>query len=155
MSFFLRAKKIDYSSGGQPWVVVLQEAEAKIFGVVMGDLLEIRWGNQRAIVIAYYTRQKVKSGQIGLFREIWKNRQVKPDEPVSLKVLSRPPSIEAIKKKLLGQAISYPEMRSIIYDIVHHKLTSLETTYFVASSFIKEFSNEELFLISAPARERL
>ena len=153
MSFFLRAKKLDLSSGGQPWVVVLQEEEAKIFGVVMGDLLEIRWGNQRAIVIAYYTRQKVQSGQIGLFREIWKYRQVKPGEPVSLKVLSRPLSIEAIKKKLLGRPISYPEMRSIIYDIVHHKLTYLETTYFVASSFIKEFSNEELFFMTKAMAE--
>lgn len=153
MPFFLKAKKLDFSSGGQPWVVVLQEREAETLGVVMGDLMEIKWAGQRALVIAYYTRKKVERGEIGLFREIWRHRRVKNGEPISLKVLSRPLSIEAIKKKLLGQYLNYKEMYSIIYDIVHHKLTKVETTYFVASSFLKEFSNEELFYMTKAMAE--
>ncbi len=125
-------------------MVVLQEAEAETFGIVMGDTIEIRWKNNKATVIAYYTRKKVEKSEIGFFREIWKYRKVHQGEPVSLKVLSRPPSIEAIKKKLLGESLSYDEMYSIIYDIVHHKLTKVETTYFVASSFANEFSDKEL-----------
>jgi len=134
-------------------VVVLQKREAKTLGVIMGDLMEIKWAGQRAIVIAYYTRKKVNRGEIGLFREIWRYRKVRNGEPVSLRVLSRPPSIEAIKKKLLGQHLNYKEMHSIIYDIVHHKLTKVETTYFVASSFLKEFSNEELFYMTKAMAE--
>ncbi|MDD5040520.1 MAG: thymidine phosphorylase [Patescibacteria group bacterium] len=153
MPFFLRARKLDFSSGGQPWVVVLQEDEARSFGIVMGDLLEIRWKNNRATVIAYYTRSKVRPGQIGFFKEIWKYRKVRHDEPVSLRVLSRPPSIEAIRKKLLGEELSYQEMRSIISDIVHHKLGKVETTYFVASSFVKEFSDNELYFMTKAMAE--
>ncbi|MFA6098090.1 MAG: AMP phosphorylase [Patescibacteria group bacterium] len=148
MSFYLKARKLDISSGGQPWVIVLQEQEARSFGVVMGDLIEIRWGRQRAMVVAYYTRRKVQRGEIGFFREIWKYRHVATGEAVSIKVLSRPPSIEAIRKKLLGQPITYPEMHAIISDIVQHKLGSVEITYFVASSFIKDFSDEELFYMT-------
>ncbi len=153
MPFFLRAKKLDFSSGGQPWVVVLQEDEARTYGVVMGDLLEIHWKDNKAIVNAYYTHRKVKKGEIGFFNEIWKYRKVKDDEPVSLKVLSRPPSIEAIRKKLVGQPLNYTEMKSIILDVVRHKLSNIEITYFVASSFIKEFSNEELFFMTKAMAE--
>ncbi|MFA5051456.1 MAG: thymidine phosphorylase [Patescibacteria group bacterium] len=145
---YLKAKKLDFSSGGQPWVVILHEDEAKTYGIVLGDLLEVKWAGQRAIVVAYYSRHKVSTGEIGLFAEIWKHRSVRDGDPVSLRVLSRPPSIEAIRKKLLGESLSYEEMRSIIYDVVHHKLSNVEITYFVASSFIKEFSNKELYFMT-------
>lgn len=154
MTFFLRARKLDFGSGGQPWVVVLQEDEARILGIVLGDLIEISWGKRhKAIVTAYYTRHKVSSGEIGFFREIWRTVPVQPNEPVSLRVLSRPLSIEAIKKKLLGEKLTYAEMHSIIRDIVDHKLSRVETTYFVASSFIKEFSNEELYFMTKAMAE--
>ncbi|MFA5134289.1 MAG: AMP phosphorylase [Patescibacteria group bacterium] len=153
MPFFLRARKLDFASGGQPWVVVLQQEEAKTFGIVMGDLIEIRWKHNRATAVAYYTRSKVQKGEIGFFREIWKYRSVKLNEPVSLRVLSRPHSIEAIRKKLLGGELSYDEMHSIIDDIVHHKLSKVETTYFVASSFIKPFTNEELYYMTKAMAE--
>lgn len=154
MPFFLRAKKLDFGSGGQPWVVVLQEAEARTLGIVLGDLIELTWGEKRkAIVVAYYTRSKVKPGELGIFREIWRTLRVKENEPVSLHVLSRPPSIEAIKKKLLGKPLSYLEMFSIIKDIVDHKLSRVEITYFVASSFITTFSNEELYYMTKAMAE--
>lgn len=150
---YLRAKKLDFSSGGQPWVVILREEEARTYGIVLGDLLEVKWAGQRAIVVAYYSRHKVNHGEIGMFREIWKHRNLRDGEPVSLHVLSRPPSIEAIRKKLLGKDLSYEEMRSIIYDVVHHKLSNVEITYFVASSFIKDFSNTELFYMTKAMAE--
>ncbi len=153
MPFVLRAKKLDFSSGGQPWVVVLQEKEARTLGVVMGDLIEIRWGRQRATVVAYYTQSKVERGQIGMFREIWKYRQVTNNEPVTIRVLSRPPSIEAIRKKLLGGELSYEEMYLIIDDIVKHNLSKVEITYFVASSFLKDFTDDELYYMTKAMAE--
>ncbi len=153
MPFFLRAKKLDFSSGGQPWVVVIKEEEARTLGIVYGDLIELRWGRQRATAVAYYTRHKVKRGEIGLFREVWKYRHVKNNEPISLHVLSRPPSIEAIRKKLLGEELDYKEMRSIIKDIVHHNLSKVEITYFVASSFIEDFSDQELYYMTKAMAE--
>ncbi|MFA6552876.1 MAG: thymidine phosphorylase [Patescibacteria group bacterium] len=150
---YLKAKKLDFSSGGQPWVVILHEEEAKTYGIVLGDLLEVKWAGQRAIVVAYYSRHKVEKGEIGFFTEIWRHRKVKDGEPVSLHVLSRPPSIEAIRKKLLGQSLTFEEMKSVIYDIVHHKLSNVEITYFVASSFITAFSNEELYFMTKAMAE--
>ncbi len=153
MPFYLRAKKLDFSSGGQPWVVILHEKEAMTFGIVLGDLIEVKWRGQRAIVMAYYTRTEVKKGEIGFFREIWRQRDIKKGEPVALRVLSRPPSIEAIRKKLQGKPLTYKEMNSIIHDIVHHKLSNVEITYFTASSFIKELSREELYFMTKAIAE--
>jgi AMP phosphorylase len=148
MPFYLKAKKLDFSSGGQPWVVILHEKEALTFGIVLGDLIEVKWRGQRALVVAYYTRKEVAKGEIGFFREIWRHRDIQKGEPIALRPLSRPPSIEAIRKKLLGRPLSYKEMDSIIHDIVHHKLSNVEITYFIASSFIKEFSSEELYYMT-------
>lgn len=154
MPFVLRAKRLDFGSGGQPWVVVLREEEARTLGVVLGDLIEISWGkNHKAIVVAYYTQSKVNPGEIGIFREIWRTVHIAQDEVISLRVLSRPPSIEAIRKKLLGGALNYDEMYSIIKDVVDHKLSRVEITYFVASSFIKDFSNEELYYMTKAMAE--
>lgn len=129
-------------------MVILHEKEAMTFGIVLGDLIEVKWRGQRAIVVAYYTRNEVERSEIGFFREIWKHRNIKKGEPIALRPLSRPPSIEAIRKKLLGGSLSYNEMNSIIHDIVHHKLSNVEITYFTASSFIKEFSRDELYYMT-------
>lgn len=153
MPFFLRAQKLDFGSGEQPWVVVLQEKEARTLGIILGDLVEIAWGKHKTVAVAYYTRSKVQQGQIGLFREIWRATPVKKNEPVSVRVLSRPPSIEAIRKKLLGGELSYEEMYSVISDIVDHKLSKVEITYFVASSFSKEFTDPELYYMTKAMAE--
>lgn len=134
-------------------MVILHEKEAETFGIVLGDLIEVKWRGQRALVVAYYTRKEVKKGEIGFFREIWKQRNIKKGEPIALRPLSRPPSIEAIRKKLKGGSLSYKEMNAIIHDIVHHKLSNVEITYFTASSFIKEFSQDELYYMTKAIAE--
>lgn len=153
MAFYLRAKKLDFSSGGEPWVVVIQEKEAEIFGIILGDLVEINWGEYKVAARAYYTRNKVKPGEIGLFREIWRKHKVKNGEPVALSILSRPPSIKAIQKKLMGKELSYEEMYSIVHDIVERRLGNVEITYFVATSFLKEYSDQELYYLTKAMAE--
>lgn len=153
MAFYLRAKKLDFSSGGEPWVAVIQEQEASSFGIILGDLVEIAWGGHKVVARAYYTRSKVKPGEIGLFREIWKKQKVKNDEPVSLSILSRPPSIKAIQKKLKGKPLGYEEMHSIVQDIVERRLSNVEITYFVATSFLKEYSDQELYFLTKAMAE--
>lgn len=153
MAFYLRAKKLDFSSGGEPWVAVIQEKEADTFGIILGDLIEITWGGNKVVARAYYTRNKVKPGEIGLFREIWKRHKVQNNEPIALSILSRPPSIKAIQKKLLDKPLSYGEMYSIVHDIVERRLGHIEITYFVASSFLKEYSDQELYYLTKAMAE--
>ncbi len=153
MAFYLRAKKLDFSSGGEPWVVVMHEREAITFGIILGDLIEIAWNGKKIICRAYYTRTKVKRGEVGFFREIWHEHKVKNGEPIEIAILSRPASIRAIQKKLLNKPLKYQEIYSIVKDIVEHRLGPVEITYFVATSFAKEYSDQELFYLTKAMAE--
>ncbi len=152
MPFFLKSKKLDFKAEGT-LVAVLRESEARNFGVQPGDDLEIRWGKRRIIAEADFTNSKVRPGEIGLFREIWEEYPLRQREIVQVKVLSRPASIQAIIKKLLGKRLSYKEIHSIIKDIVDRRLGQSEISYFIASSFARHYSDEELYYLTKAMAE--
>lgn len=155
MPLYLRAKKLDFSSDSHPPIVVLREEEGGIFGIQLGDMVELLIGGKKVIARAFFSKQKVKTGQIGLFNDLWRKKKVKihNGDPVEIHQLSRPPSIQAIKKKLLGKPLTYKEIYSIIKDIVDHRLSRIELTYFVASSFIKRYTDKELYFLTKAIAE--
>ena len=57
-------------------------------------------------------------------------------------------AIEAIKKKLLGKKLSYPEIFSIMDEISHERLGDVLTTYFAAAGFTEGFSPDELYYMT-------
>jgi putative thymidine phosphorylase len=74
----------------------------------------------------------------------------KSGESITLTVESKPKSIQYIKKKLKGNKLDYNEIHTIIKDIVDNKLTNIEMTYFVASTYIHELTiNETVDLTNA------
>ncbi len=152
MPFFLKTKKLDFRADG-PYVAVLRNSEAERFGVHPGDDLELRWGKNKVVAEADFTSRKVKPGEIGLFREVWEEHKIKKDEILQVKVLSRPASIKAIIKKLLGKSLTYKEIRSIVKDIVNRRLGRSEISYFVASSFARHYSKEELYYLTKAMAE--
>ncbi|MBU0706773.1 thymidine phosphorylase [Patescibacteria group bacterium] len=152
MPYFLKSKKLDFKADG-PYVAVLSEPEAKRLGVQNNDDIEIRWGKHRVIAEADFTNSKVKKGEIGLFHEIWEDYPLKKGEVVQIKVLSRPASIKAIIKKLLGKRLNYEEIYSIIKDIVSRRLGRSEISYFVASSFARHYNDTELYYLTKAMAE--
>jgi len=57
-------------------------------------------------------------------------------------------SVHAINKKLIGEELTYEEIYSVINDIVKRKLGSIELAYFVASSFAKPYTLDELYYLT-------
>lgn len=155
MPLFLRAKKLDFTSDSSPPIVVLREEEGVIFGLQLGDLVELTVGGRKIIARAFFSRRKVHRGQLGMFRELWQGRgqKVKDGDPVEIDALSRPPSIQAIKKKLLGKPLNYKEIYSIVKDLVDHRLSHVDITYFVASSFVKDYTDQELYYLTKAIAE--
>lgn len=152
MSFYFKAKKLNITTGGQLAVVMINEEEAVHLGIRAGDKLMIRWNGHKIICEANLTDDEVPKGHIGLYEEVWKYFPIPEDEGIELKLLSRPDSIEAIKKKILGGKLNFKEVNSIIRDIANHHLSHTEMAYFVASGFLREYSKEELyFLVKAMA----
>lgn len=132
MAFILKAKKLDISTGRQP-VAVLYEPEAMKFGIHREDRIELKVGKQVVHALADFTDTEVKRGEIGLFVELWQDKNVQNGDAVKIELVKRPPSVDAIKRKLLGASLTQEDMRSIVGDIVAGRLSDVETTYFVAT----------------------
>jgi putative thymidine phosphorylase len=156
MAFSLSAKRLDFSTGDQS-VVVLQRGEARRFGVAAGGVVQLHWraGNRdrHLVVTAQVTQHKVKPGQLGLFREAARATRLKTGDTVTVELISRPPSIEAITKKLKGGTLTPAEIKTIVRDIVDRRLGPIEITYFMASSFVKPYSIPELIALTRAMAE--
>lgn len=144
MAFFLRARLLDLDTGGDTHVVVLRGHDAVTFGINPGDRLEIVVNRKKIIVVADITHHSIQHGELGLFSEVWRETTIRNGDPIVINIISRPVSVQAIKKKLLGQRITESEMFSIIRDIVDRKLSAVDTTYFVASGYVKSYAISEL-----------
>ncbi|MDZ7798345.1 MAG: AMP phosphorylase [Patescibacteria group bacterium] len=144
MSFFLKAKRFDFSTGDVP-VAVLNEEDAKSFGIRPGDRIELKWKNKTAILNVDTTQKMVKSGVIGLFEEAVHLTKIRNGQVVYFEIFDPPTSIKAIKKKLKGQSLSYHETYSIIRDLIKGRISDQELAFYVASSFTHEMKNQELY----------
>lgn len=153
MAFVVRIRRIDIRTGDDNLVVLLRGRDAEAFGISPGDRLQINYGGKKLVVMADITHESIRHGEIGLFEEVWKAIRASEGEPLNIELISRPPSVAAIKKKLLGQRLNEAEIFSVIRDIVDRRLTPIETTYFVASGYVKPYSLDELiWMVKAMAR---
>ncbi|MCL5069394.1 MAG: thymidine phosphorylase [Actinobacteria bacterium] len=57
-------------------------------------------------------------------------------------------AIEAIKKKLLGKALSYREIFTLMDEIANQRLSPVLTAYFAAAGFKEGFSDDELYFLT-------
>ncbi|MBI5466793.1 MAG: AMP phosphorylase [Candidatus Kerfeldbacteria bacterium] len=144
MAFVLNIRRIDIDTGGDTQVVLLRGRDADAFGITPGDRLQIRYQQRTITAVADITHHSIRHGEIGVFTDLWRILKPTDGQTVTIDVLARPPSIAAIKKKLLGKEITASEIHSIISDIVSHRLSAIETTYFVASGYIKPYTTREL-----------
>ncbi len=152
-AFFLKAKYLDIQTG-HPWVVLICEEDSKVYGVRAGDELSTKWNHKKTEVGVDITRNLVKSGEIGLFRDIVERYKIKEGDVLELTLAPAAPSLECIQKKLVGKRLSYPEVKSIIYDIVHYHLDDIQISFFVASAFMKNgFSNKEIYYLTKAMAE--
>lgn len=153
MAVFLKAKKMDFFTGKQ-LIVMMNEEEADNFGIQAGDKISLQWrGNKFVNAEVNVSSKGIKPGYVGLYKDIWKKNPVELNEIMELHILSRPDSILAIKKKLLGGRLNYDEFYSIMKDIGDNRLTSVGITYFAASSFFFPYTNNELFYMAKAMAE--
>jgi len=153
MSYFLKSKKLDVTTGGG-LIVVLNTKEAEHIGINPGDKVSLIWSKVKRITATVDTSSKlVKPGEIGLFEEVWRKKSIEQDDIAEVILESRPLSIETLKKKMMGKPASYDEIYSVIKDIADGKLGQIETTYYAASSFVKPYSLQELYFVAKAMAE--
>ena len=152
-SFFLKAKHLDIKTG-HPWVVVISEEDAKVYGIRPGDDLILKWNHKRTQVSVDLTKELVFKGEIGLFKDIIERYAIQEGEILELTLASPPPSLESIRKKLLGKKLTYEEIKGIIQDIVSYRLDDIQIAFFITSAFQKNgFSKEEIYYLTKAMAE--
>jgi len=57
-------------------------------------------------------------------------------------------ALNAIRKKLIGKALNYKEIFSIMDQIAKERLGQVLTTYFAASGYSRGFTNQELYFLT-------
>lgn len=140
----LKAKNIDISTG-EILVALLNEYDAQKLDLYKGDRIRLKSAKKETVAVVDTTKSShfVPKGSIGLFTEVSKELNVKQNSLLKVSYESKPKSIYYIKKKLNGEKLDYNEIHSIIKDIVDNKLTDIEMTYFVASTYIHELTIKE------------
>jgi putative thymidine phosphorylase len=140
----LKAKKIDISTG-EILIALINDLDARDLDLYKGDRIKIKSNKKETIAIVDTTKSShyVPKGSIGLFDELSNELNVKNNENLKIQYETKPKSIFYIKKKLKGEKLDYHEIHSIVKDIVDNKLTDIELTYFVASTYIHELTIKE------------
>ncbi|OGY89864.1 MAG: AMP phosphorylase [Candidatus Komeilibacteria bacterium RIFCSPHIGHO2_01_FULL_52_14] len=152
MSYFLKALKLDVETGS-PKIALLNEKEAWHYGIHAGDHLKLTLNGKPLYVSANTSKQRVKPGRIGLYKDIWEKTRITNGDIVQVAFQESAHSIQAIKRRLLGKRLKYEEIYSIISDIATDQLSKVQITYFVASGFMHDYTNEELYFLTKAMAE--
>jgi len=144
---------MDIATGG-PLIALMNSEEATNYGINAGDRVSLIWSKKKKLIAEIdFSEKEVKPGEIGLFGDVWKKEGIEEEDIVEVIMESRPLSIETLKKKMLGQPATYKEIYALIKDIAEDKLGKIETTYYAASSFVKPYSDEELYFVAKAMAE--
>ncbi|GBF36329.1 MAG TPA: AMP phosphorylase [Methanothermococcus okinawensis] len=86
------------------------------------------------IGVLYTTKRMVKEGELGISRGSIEG--IEEGEEVRLRHAPRPQSLRYIKKKMEGQILRPHEIHTIVDEIVQKKLSNIELTSFIVSTYI-------------------
>lgn len=149
MAIFLKFKKLDIETGSNKYIVVLNEKEAENQSIFPGDKITIQWrGRKKVVVEVNLSDNLVKPGEVGIYEDIWKKFSLENKEIAEIHLLGKLSSTQAIKKRIYGDHLSQEEFNSIIEDIVAGRLDNVPLAFFIASSFVLPYSENELFYLT-------
>ena len=125
-------------------IVIMNEADAKSLGVFVSGRVSLSYRNRRITAIVDTTKSFVNEHEIGLYKDVNDILKVKTGDRINLTPTERPKSVEFIKKKIDGYALTSGEIYSIIKDIVDNNLSSIELSAFVTGGYISGYNLDEI-----------
>jgi AMP phosphorylase len=147
MSDFLKAKKLDITSGDS-LICLINDKDAEQYGVGLnqGDRVELKIDNveKPIIVVVDTTNDFVDEGQIGIYEDIWQKHGIEDDAVVEIKLFNKTEAIEAIRRKLAGQELSYEDFYAIMSEISSGHLSKIFKTLFISSGYSPGFNDNEI-----------
>ena len=144
MGFYLRSVNLDLGEDND-LNVVLNSKDADRIGLHEGETAMIGIGEIELYCDVIETDSKVDEGEIGLFEEIWKDYDIRPDTSVFIDLPESSASLDAISRKLRGETLTKDDLMLIMKDIGKRKLKETEIAFFISTFFNPGFNDDEIF----------
>lgn len=141
----LKVKDMDIATGDVQ-VVILNKHDAHDLDLHPMDRVVVNHNGKKTIAILDIAEstKAVPHGRIGFFEETLDAIHAKDGDIVTILAADKPESVTAIRKKLDGGHLNPKELQTIVQDIVDNKLTDVELTSFVISSYTRGMSMKEI-----------
>jgi len=136
-----KIKEINVDAG--EFTVILNDRDAKDMGVRSLDRVKVIANENTITAIIETTTSVVEEGEIGVLCKAFDKLGVSGNEDVEVIPTSRPRSVELIKKKIEGSALTSDEIRDIITDISRHNLSDIELTAYVMANRLNGMTLDE------------
>lgn len=124
-------------------VCVLNEVDAKEFGLFVGDRVELKYKRKSCVAVTDFTKDSVRENHIGLYKDVSEVLGIKGNEQVNVSPTGTIKSVELIRKKMTGEKLSFEEIKTIVKDIADERLSEIEATAFVSSVFMRGLDLDE------------
>ncbi|AXI25248.1 AMP phosphorylase [Methanofervidicoccus sp. A16] len=129
---FFKAKLLDIDLGNNG--VIANERDLIGTEYYPQDRVLVESSKGSFIGVLYTTKRMVKEGELGISRGAIEG--IEEGEEVRLRHAPRPKSLKYIKKKMEGQVLKPQEIHTIVDEIVQGKLSNIELTSFIVSTYI-------------------
>lgn len=131
--------KLEHSSA------MVSPEDAAELGLIVGDRVKVSYGKKFCVSDVNIATGMVDQGEIGICMTAGPC-EVEFPEKVEVEVypVSKPKSIEYIKKKMDGKKLTKEEVHAVVRDIVTNMLTEVELTAFVMSDYLQHVDIDEI-----------
>lgn len=141
----------------QDWerfIVLLNPKQAMAYGITVNSKVEIIRMNWETLTLDVSFSNTVTVWTVVVPNDVAEKYNLKNLEMVWVALTEwASTTLEAIRKKMRGEEVSYKEIYSIIKDISENKLDDTLMTYYVASSFFYPTTDEETYLTAKAMAE--
>lgn len=125
----LKAKLIGLEVGKR--MILLHEKDAQEIGTLAHDWVKIASGKQKTVAFVDTTKSYLDRGEIGIFEDVQEEFKIKEGSGVSVSLAKPPESIQLIHKKVTGHPLTKEDYRTIMQDLVKHKLSEVQIAAFL------------------------
>ena len=145
--YVCKVKILDIYTGAK--IIVLNEDEAKEHDMYWGYRTQVCTPKKECVVaIVDVSDELVKPGEIGIFKDVAKDLNLKDGDKTEIMHMDRPASISYIKRKLDGETLKPDEVQLIVKEIMEGKLSEIETSAWISAAYIRGFSDEEIIALT-------
>ncbi|MDO9539273.1 MAG: AMP phosphorylase [Methanocalculus sp.] len=126
--------------------LLLNRDDARTIGVLDGDRVEVINEEKKTVAQAFVTTTAtmLPQGTAGVYQVTNRKLQLEGGEPIEVRAVGRPASIDFIKKKMDGGKLTMEETQSIVREIVDDTLSPGEISAYLVGTYINGLDMDEI-----------